>query len=205
MKPKICPICGKQIVKPYGTKKYCSYDCYAERNKRKELQRQETLKLTKKPKAKKPSISIMKKKAWYIFSKFIRSRDCLKTTGTLEEGRCITCGEIYPFSKLQAGHYVDGRTKPVLFNPDIVHAQCVGCNIFKKGNKDSYTPAMIEMYGYEKTMEFLELRHDKDKVWTRDELERVIDIYEYEMEKILDKEEENNARISPRTTTKKPR
>jgi hypothetical protein len=122
---------------------------------------------------KKKSITKLKKDAWDMFSKYIRTRDCLEDGGTTEHGMCFTCGKVYPFKQLQAGHFVDGRTKPVLFNEDIVHSQCMQCNVFKKGNKDEYTPKMISIWGVDKVMEFLELRHNKDKTWRREELEEI--------------------------------
>ena len=127
---------------------------------------------------KKKTISKLKKDAWDAFSKYIRARDCLLTQGSLDYGSCITCGRVYPFKELQAGHFVDSRTKPVLFNEDLVHAQCFGCNIKKKGNKDSYTPKMIEIFGIPATVEFLELRHNKDKTWRREELEEILALYQ---------------------------
>lgn len=122
---------------------------------------------------KRKPITKLKKDAWDWFSKYIRLRDCLLTSGTKEYGNCFTCGRSYSFKQLQAGHFVDSRTKPVLFNEDIVHAQCYACNVPKKGNKDEYTPKMIEMFGTKKVLEFLELRHNKDKTWTREELESI--------------------------------
>jgi len=127
---------------------------------------------------KKLPITKLKAKAWNLFSKYIRYRDCYITTNTYVYGVCYTCEKEYPFNKLQAGHFVDSRTKPVLFNPDIVKAQCMQCNVLKKGNKDFYTPKMIAEYGQEKVLEFLELRHNKDKKWSREELEEVIDKYQ---------------------------
>lgn len=123
-------------------------------------------------------ITKLKAKAWNLFSKYIRYRDCYITTNTYVYGVCYTCEKEYPFNKLQAGHFVDSRTKPVLFNPDIVKAQCMQCNVYKKGNKDFYTPKMIAEYGQDKVLEFLELRHNKDKKWSREELEEVIDKYQ---------------------------
>lgn len=130
------------------------------------------------------SISKLKKEAWDLFSKFIRSRDCLATTGDIEYGKCVTCGRVYPFGQLQASHFIDGRTKPVLFNEDIVYAGCMSCNVFKKGNKDAYTPFMINKYGTEKVLEFLDLRHNKDKTWRRCELEEVIERYKIKLNEL---------------------
>ena len=141
--------------------------------------------LVKKPKRK--PITKLKKEAWDAFSKFIRLRDCLVTQGSTEFGSCITCGRVYHFKELQAGHFVDSRTKPVLFNEDIVYAQCYGCNIPKKGNKDAYTPKMVEMFGTAQTLEFLELRHNKDKTWTRQELEDILALYTRKYAELLEK------------------
>ena len=39
---------------------------------------------------------------------------------------------------------------------------------------------MVEMFGIGKTLEFLELRHNKDKTWSREELEQIRDYYKAE-------------------------
>ncbi len=135
----------------------------------------------------KGSVSSLKKKAWEVFSKYIRLRDCLEYDSAGECGRCVTCKRIYPLKQLQAGHFVDSRTKPVLFNEDIVYAQCAGCNVFKKGNKDEYTPFMIEKFGPEKVLEFLELRHSKDKTWSKHELEVILEKYKLSLEELCKK------------------
>ena len=66
---------------------------------------------------------------WKIFSQYIRLRDCIKSLGAVDRGKCVTCGRIYPFKKLQAGHFVPGRTRAVLFDERCVHAQCFLCNM----------------------------------------------------------------------------
>lgn len=170
-KVKKCRECNKEFTINKINRSYCSIECSYKFSKAvKEKKRLQS-------KIKKPSVSKLKKEAWILFSKYIRTRDCLATTGNTEYGKCVTCDKTYPFNQLQASHFVDGRTKPVLFNEDIVYAGCMGCNVFKKGNKDAYTPFMIEKYGTEKVLEFLELRHNKDKVWTVEELEEVIQKY----------------------------
>jgi hypothetical protein len=125
----------------------------------------------------KGKVTKLKEEAWEWFSKYIRLRDCLITTGDKEYGKCFTCDKTYPFAKLQAGHFVGGRSKPVLFNEEIVHAQCVGCNLFKKGNYEAYTEKMLDLHGEKKVKEFLELRHNKDKTWTIKELEEIKEEY----------------------------
>jgi len=61
-------------------------------------------------------------------------RDCLKTTGTKDWGHCVTCGKLYPYKKLQAGHFTSGRADAVLFEESGIHAQCYRCNIERSGD-----------------------------------------------------------------------
>lgn len=100
-----------------------------------------------------------KKKCWKYFSIFIRTRDCIKTTGDPEWGICVTCNNRFHFKQLQAGHYVQGRNNAVLFHEDLVHAQCKQCNIYKNGNLTPYAIYMFKTYGTEKMEEYELLRH----------------------------------------------
>ena len=98
------------------------------------------------------SLKKAKDKAWPMFSKFIRTRDALKTTGTPEEALCVTCDRRYPIKKvggLQAGHFIQGRHPSVLFDERNCHAQCYGCNVMKKGNMVKYYKFMLKTYGQE--------------------------------------------------------
>ena len=114
-------------------------------------------------KVKQITLSKAKAKAWPMFSKFIRTRDALKTTGTLDEALCVTCGRRYPLNKvggLQAGHFVQGRHPSVLFDERNCHAQCYGCNVMKKGNMVKYYKFMLKTYGQE-VIDELELLDSK--------------------------------------------
>lgn len=104
---------------------------------------------------KKPTVSSTKQKTWVIFSKFIRTRDCLKTTGCSSWGLCVTCGKRYHFKLLQAGHFIQGRHNNNLFSEKGCHAQCYNCNINKGGNPLEYRRKIIEMYGegYDEVLE----------------------------------------------------
>jgi hypothetical protein len=91
-----------------------------------------------------------KKKAWDAFSIYIRTRDALKTTGTIDYCLCVTCGRRYPVHQvggLQAGHFIQGRHPSVLFDERNCHAQCYGCNVMKKGNMVKYYKFMLSEYG----------------------------------------------------------
>lgn len=91
-----------------------------------------------------------KQKAWKMFSKYIRLKECIETTGQPELGRCCTCQKYYNIKQLQAGHYIQGRRNAVLYIEDIVHIQCVRCNVFLHGNYHEYRTYMLERYGEEK-------------------------------------------------------
>jgi len=113
---------------------------------------------------------ITKKTVWKLMSEYIRLRDCLKTTGTLTRGHCYTCGKSFSFKELQAGHVIDGRCGTMIFDERGLRAQCMGCNVFKHGNKEEFIPKFIEEVGNEI---FEELKREKriPKNWKQSELE----------------------------------
>jgi hypothetical protein len=90
-----------------------------------------------------------KEKAWDEFSRFIRTRDCIKYGGSLTEGICVTCNTPYPFKKLQAGHFIAGRTNAILLDEDLCHTQCYGCNMGRSGAHVEYFVWMEKTYGRE--------------------------------------------------------
>ena len=97
-----------------------------------------------------------KKKAWEAFSKYVRLRDAIKTTGTLTTLACVTCNKRYPAFGVgcaQAGHFIPGRGNSVLIDEDFVHGQCYHCNVHLAGNWVEYERAMIKMWGKDKVEE----------------------------------------------------
>jgi len=98
-------------------------------------------------KKKQPSRKTIKGKAWSAFSKFIRLRDALKTTGTLTDVKCITCGKLLKISFCDAGHFVSRRHNSTLFDERNVHTQCRYCNRFLDGNLLEYRRQIIRLYG----------------------------------------------------------
>lgn len=107
----------------------------------------------------KKGLSYYKRKAWDMFSKYIRTRDCLATTKTVETGRCVTCGREYSFSELQAGHAIGGRNNSILFDEKLVNAQCRGCNSYGNGKYAEYSVWFINKYGLEEWEEKVRLSH----------------------------------------------
>lgn len=103
--------------------------------------------MTKNKTQKIKSVPDAKKTCWKAFSKYIRIRDCIRTMKSLEYGKCISCGRVYPINKLQAGHFVPGRHNANLFYEKGCHIQCMGCNIYKYGNVLNYMDGLIKLYG----------------------------------------------------------
>lgn len=113
-----------------------------------------------------------KKRAWDMFSKYVRTRDALRTTGTREEALCITCDRRYPIKDLQAGHFIPGRHNSILFDERGVHAQCYGCNVMKMGNTVKYFRKMQDLYGEGiiRELEQLDTQVKQFKVFELDEI-----------------------------------
>lgn len=84
----------------------------------------------------------LRKKAWDVFSKWVRNRD----------GRCVTCGSR---NSLQAGHFYHGVLD---FDEMNINAQCSQCNKWNHGNLAVYSVYLLRKYGQEK-FEDLEKRH----------------------------------------------
>lgn len=134
-----------------------------------------------KKKIKRPTVTKLKRKLWIIFSLYVRTRDCLRTTGCKDWGLCITCGKRYHIKLLQAGHFLPGRHNSNLFYERGTHAQCYNCNINLKGNTMVYMDALIKLYGDRIVKELRE--NDKIiKQYKPFEIEALINHYENEID-----------------------
>ena len=129
------------------------------------------------------SIPKLKEKVWHIFSKYIRMRDCLRTTGTLEHGKCISCGDLRPINRCDAGHLISRWYGSTLFDERNVHLQCKRCN--QMGETLRYRRAIIKLYGEGVDIE-LEDKATEIKNFTVEELEG---LRKYYTEKIRELEE----------------
>lgn len=110
----------------------------------------------------------LKAKLWKVFSEYIRRRD---------SGTCFTCGKQMNWKEAHAGHYIPQSVGglELRFHPYNVHAQCVGCNMFRHGNLTMYALRLQEKYGKEilSQLDFMKgIKH-----WSRDQFERRIKLY----------------------------
>ena len=140
----------------------------------------------------KKGVKYWKPKAWDQFSKYIRLRDALETTGTTEYLRCCSCGKVIPAFEsqdderdpAQAGHFVPGRTNSLLFDEQGVHGQCKRCNSFLNGNWVNYERFMLKKYGREIT-EKCKARKFETVKFSPAELEEKRDHYKQKYEELL--------------------
>jgi len=125
-------------------------------------------------KIKKYTVGQMKKKAWNILKDYIRLRDCLKTTGTIERGHCYTCDKVYPIKELQGGHLLDGHVGMNYLDERGVMAQCYSCNVCKHGLKEIYIPKFTKEYGQKLFNELSRLKRTPC-LWKQPEYEKFIE------------------------------
>jgi len=121
----------------------------------------------------KSTLSSTKKRAWTYFSKYIRLRDALKTTGDIYYCKCFTCGRLEPIQNMDAGHFISRRFNSTLFDERNVHAQCTYCNLFLRGNQLEYRRQLVKMYGEGIDVE-LEDKATETKKYTIPELKEFI-------------------------------
>lgn len=122
----------------------------------------------------KSTLTSTKKRAWRYFSKYIRLRDALKTTGNINHCKCFTCGRIESIKNIDAGHFVSRKFNSTLFDERNVNAQCAYCNVFLAGNQLEYRRQLIKLYGEGIDIE-IEDKATETKKYTIPELEELIE------------------------------
>ena len=135
---------------------------------------------------KKKTAAKLKKDAWKVFSLYIRTRDAIKTTKTLDNATCITCNKTYPIKNLHAGHFIPGRKNSILFDERGVNAQCGVCNLWLKGNVVEYYEKMLSMYGHGVIQE-LRAKNKLTKQYKAAELLDLIETYTNKYRDLLGK------------------
>jgi len=95
-----------------------------------------------------------KKTAWDAFAQWVRVRDCIATSGFPFTGDCITCGRRFHIRTLEAGHMTPGRSNGVLFQEELVRAQCYRCNQLFHGKAKKFRTVMVAEYTEKKVAEW---------------------------------------------------
>ncbi|MEY2867760.1 MAG: hypothetical protein RIR01_160 [Bacteroidota bacterium] len=114
----------------------------------------------------------LKDKLDKVFSLYIRLRDAD------ENGfcTCYTCGKVAHYKEMQNGHFWSRTHLSTRFNENNCKVQCVGCNIFKKGNYIEYTKRLLKELGEEKFNELERLKNSTVKI-SKTEYEQMIEHY----------------------------
>lgn len=135
-----------------------------------------------------PTTSHFKNKIlWPLFSEYVRKRDCISTTGNIDNGVCYTCERTYPYDKLQAGHLVTGRKDNILFDEENIKIQCYSCNVVKNGQQGLFLINRIEELRRQgKSLEesyqyILDAFNKKEIKYSLDDL---INLYKYYQDKL---------------------
>lgn len=155
-----CKVCNKPVRLYNGLK--VSSMCVSCR-KEKELEKKAKHQQTKG--WQKARFKTLHKKAWTLFSEFIRRDACdwaLKV-------KCYTCDTVDFYKHMQAGHYFHNKLD---FDERNIHVQCPQCNLYKSGNLAEYGVNLCKELGTE-GME--KLRLDSNTIhYTIEDLERII-------------------------------
>jgi hypothetical protein len=142
--------------------------------------------IKRKPAKKKSPHKKAKDAAWTAFSRYIRLRDAIRTTGAIHSCICVTCGKTKPtFGKgcIHAGHWLGGRKGKNLFEERAVWGQCAGCNLFGAGQNIPYTAWMTENIGHAE-MDRIVLQANTPYKYTVDELVAIRAEYEAKAEEL---------------------
>ena len=78
-----------------------------------------------------------------VFSEFIRLRDSDQNGYC----RCITCGRIFYWKEIDAGHFVQRDRLATRYNEQNVHAQCQHENRFRSGQQFVHGQKIDLLYG----------------------------------------------------------
>ena len=114
----------------------------------------------------------LKKELDKIFSLFIRLKETF-FVGTRRMGKCVTCGKLVPFEKLDCGHFLSRRYLRFRWTEENAHIQCQYCNRFLSGNKKKYEDWMIQKYGLNFVKQMHKQKHETFKPDQKWLLERI--------------------------------
>lgn len=155
--------------------------------KRTNLKRKSTLKRSVGPKkaprkrATEKSVSKLMKDADMWFSRFVRLSHA-KPDGTVN---CYTCGYETHYKKLDNGHYISRYYKHTRWDERNCRPQCRMCNIWKKGDPQTFREKLVEEYGQE-TVEEMEAKRKLVSKLTREWMNELVDTYKPKVEALLE-------------------
>jgi len=128
-------------------------------------------------KSKKKKLSTVKKKLWKLVSEYVR-----RSNSNLDGNcYCVTCGKADSWKRMDAGHFIGGHKNYNYYDLRNIHPQCTYCNRFMHGNLVPYYEFMERTYG-KAVIE--ELKTYKEKIFSVEELEMMIDVFKQKLKEI---------------------
>ena len=119
------------------------------------------------------------KKLDKVFSLYIRLRDVMPS-GLF---RCISCGQIKPYSQEDCGHYISRTNMITRFDEDNCNGECRACNRLSSDHLIGYRKNLITKIGLDR-VSALEWKRNQIKHWTKDELREKISYYTLEVKRL---------------------
>ena len=87
-----------------------------------------------------------RQKAMTLFQK-LRRLQCADSRGY---DKCISCGKVMHYTKMDGGHYESRKCRATELEPDNVWPQCKYCNGTLEGNKIAYRNRLLAKIGPER-------------------------------------------------------
>lgn len=137
-------------------------------------------KSSKPTKKKSKSLSKLVKELDAVFSQWIRQK--YAKNGLV---KCVTCNLVKPIKEMQNGHYVSRVHRATRWDEENCHPQCVGCNMFKEGNKAQYTEYLLDEIGEERLRKLIK-RGQEVRKFSGAELQQLIDSYKWKLSILKD-------------------
>ncbi|MCK5537586.1 MAG: recombination protein NinG [Bacteroidales bacterium] len=150
----------------------CDWECGIKYAKEKEAKRKRSDNLKAKKEYLQTDKSHLIVVAQKTVNKYIRLRD--------KDLPCISCHKVG--GRVEAGHFMSvGSNSHIRFDENNIHSQCHTCNCHLSANLINYRINLIDKIGIE---EVERLENKVVKIWTIEELEKVIEIFKTKIKKI---------------------
>lgn len=130
------------------------------------------MKTAKKIRPKRISFSALEKKLDKEFSDYVRRKDA-DEGGTVT---CFTCGGLFFWRDVDAGHFVKRQHRATRWNTKNVRPQCRRDNHFMGGRQDDFAANIVREHGQEVFEELMQLKYQTKK-HSRSEIEEMIEKY----------------------------
>jgi hypothetical protein len=117
-------------------------------------------------KSKKPKSKLIKELD-VLFSQFVRLSNSIDGYCS-----CVTCGRVYEWKKIQAGHFISRQHYSVRWDERNVKPQCYGCNVMQQGRQYEFSK-----YLGQELSEELYLLSKQTRKFSEIELQEMIEYY----------------------------